>query len=111
MAGIQQNFSSRKDAINSLAEAFGAERSKNLGFEQKYDAATGTYYCHGKMYSRTLIEETKGYMYSESQKYSSRGAEWRDMALAYDLAYEAICRLTDADVNEMREERNKAVSS
>ncbi|MBO5550982.1 MAG: hypothetical protein J5966_03400, partial [Lachnospiraceae bacterium] len=78
-----------------------------LGLEKMYDASTGTYYCDGKRYSRTLIAEAKGYLYGEAQKYSSKGAEWRDLALVYDLAYEAVDSLTDANVEKLKAEKAK----
>ena len=99
--GVKTNFSSKRDAINGLAAAFGADvKNDRLTMAQKYDESTGTYYCHGKMYSKLIIEQSKQYMYSQAQKYAQMGAEYKDLSMAYDLSYEALCIITETAVTK-----------
>ena len=92
---IKQNFTSREETILKLASAYGNDPiGDRVNMVQKYDSSTGTYYSQGKVYSRVVIEEAKSYMHKQAQKYANMGAEYRDLSLAYDLAYEAITRLT-----------------
>ena len=102
-SGVKNNFSSRADAIQSLAAAFGAApETGSINIEQHYDKATGTYYCHGKMYSKLFIEETKAYLMRQKTKFGQMGPEHKGMAMAYDLSYEAVCALSEDDVTRLQ---------
>ena len=95
MAGITKNFDSKVDLIHALAVTAGATKEdlKKFG-ESKWDSSTGTYYSNGKMFSKMSIFRAKTYFADQTVKYNKIGtAEAKEMAQAYDLAYEAICAL------------------
>ena len=49
--GIKRSFDNRADIIQALAATEGATEENLKTFsESKWDAGTGTYYCHGKMF-------------------------------------------------------------
>lgn len=89
---VRKNFDSREDIIQALAVTAGAsERDLKNFSESKYDSGTGTYYCHGKMFSKMSMFRAKNYFADQAQKYNKIGSpEAREMAQMFDLAYEAI---------------------
>ena len=82
----------RADIIQALAATEGAtEESLKTFSESKWDAGTGTYYCHGKMFSKMSIFRAKNYFADQAAKYNKIGTpEAKEMAQMFDLAYEAI---------------------
>ncbi len=95
MAGVKKNFDSKEDIINALAATAGASPENLKKFsESKWDEATGTYYCNGKMFSKMSIFRAKNYFADQSMKYAKMGtSEAKELARIYDLAYEAISHL------------------
>ncbi|MCR5773948.1 MAG: hypothetical protein K6G42_02565 [Lachnospiraceae bacterium] len=89
---IRKNFESREDIIQALAVSQGATEEDFKKFsESKWDASTGTYYSHGKMFSKLSIFKAKNYFADQAAKYNKVGsAEAKEMAQMFDLAYEAI---------------------
>ncbi|MBQ9443650.1 MAG: hypothetical protein IJU43_05060 [Lachnospiraceae bacterium] len=89
---IKKNFDSRADIINALAASEGApEGDLKKIMESKWDSGTGTYYSHGKMFSKMSIFRAKNYFADQAAKYNKIGtSEAKEMAQIFDLAYEAI---------------------
>lgn len=90
--GIKRSFDNRADIIQALAATEGATEENLKTFsESKWDAGTGTYYCHGKMFSKMSIFRAKNYFADQAAKYNKIGtSEAKEMAQMFDLAYEAI---------------------
>ena len=89
---VKKNFDSRADIIQALAVTAGASEQdlKNVS-ESKFESGTGTYYSHGKMFSKMSIFRAKNYFADQAQKYNKIGSpEAKEMAQMFDLAYEAI---------------------
>ena len=95
MSGIKKNFDSKADVIQALAATAGASPDKLRKYaESKWDEATGTYYCNGKMFSKLSIFRSKNYFADQAAKYSAIGTQdAKELAQMYDLAYEAISEL------------------
>ncbi|MBO5552501.1 MAG: hypothetical protein J5966_11155 [Lachnospiraceae bacterium] len=89
---VRKNFNSREDIITALAATAGATEHDLKKFsESKWDSGTGTYYSHGKMFSKMSIFRAKNYFADQAAKYNKIGtAEAKEMAQMFDLAYEAI---------------------
>lgn len=89
---VRKNFNSREDIIQALAATAGATENDLKKFsESKWDAGTGTYYSHGKMFSKLSIFRAKNYFADQAAKYNKMGSsEAKEMAQMFDLAYEAI---------------------
>lgn len=89
---VRKNFNSREDIIQALAVSHGANEQDLKKFsESKWDSGTGTYYSHGKMFSKMSIFRAKNYFADQAAKYNKMGtAEAKEMAQMFDLAYEAI---------------------
>lgn len=89
---VKKNFDSRADIIQALAVTAGASEQDLKNFsESKFDSGTGTYYSHGKMFSKMSIFRAKNYFADQAQKYNKIGSpEAKEMAQMFDLAYEAI---------------------
>ena len=101
---VRKNFSNREDIIQALAATEGATEEDLKKFsESKWDSGTGTYYSHGKMFSKMSIFRAKNYFADQAAKYNKMGtSEAKEMAQMFDLAYEAI------DAIEHTEQRDKA---
>ncbi len=101
---VRKNFNNREDIIQALAATEGATEEDLKKFsESKWDSGTGTYYSHGKMFSKMSIFRAKNYFADQAAKYNKMGtSEAKEMAQMFDLAYEAI------DAIEHTEQRDKA---
>lgn len=90
--GIKKSFENRADLIHALAATEGATEENLRKFsESKWDSGTGTYYSHGKMFSKMSIFRAKNYFADQAAKYNKIGTpEAKEMAQMFDLAYEAI---------------------
>ena len=90
--GIKKSFENRADIIQALAATEGATEENLRKFsESKWDSGTGTYYSHGKMFSKMSIFRAKNYFADQAAKYNKIGtSEAIEMAQMFDLAYEAI---------------------
>ncbi len=99
---VRKNFSNRADIIQALAATEGATEENLKKFsESKWDAGTGTYYSHGKMFSKMSIFRAKNYFADQAAKYNKIGtSEAIEMAQMFDLAYEAIDAIEHPSVQE-----------
>ncbi len=87
----------RSELIGQLALASGAPMISEHGGStgHRYDSGTGTLYCDGIMYKKTVLEEARTYFYKMMSQYNSsevKGA--RDIAMYYRLALDGIDALT-----------------
>ena len=108
--GIKKSFENREDIIQALAATEGATEENLRKFsESKWDSGTGTYYSHGKMFSKMSIFRAKNYFADQAAKYNKIGtAEAKEMAQMYDLAYEAIDAIEHSGENQTAGAGNSA---
>ncbi|MCR5236282.1 MAG: hypothetical protein K6E34_03655, partial [Lachnospiraceae bacterium] len=107
--GIRRNFDTKADIIQALAATEGATEENLRKFsESKWDSGTGTYYSHGKMFSKMSIFRAKNYFADQAAKYNKIGtSEAIEMAQMFDLAYEAIDAIEHPPTQEQEKKDDK----
>lgn len=83
------NDNLKKDLVSQLAQSMGFAGEKKSD-PSRYDPATGTVYCNGKMFTGAEIESARQYCLQAAEKFESYGDNAANMMRIAAAAIELI---------------------